>query len=270
MLEINNFESIRISLASPEAILQWSFGEVTKPETINYRTLKPERDGLFCEKIFGPTRDWECHCGKYRRVRYRGVVCDKCGVTVTRSKVRRERMAHIQLATPVSHIWFVKGAPSRLSLLLDITPRNLERVLYFAAYIVTHVDEEMRDEVRHMLETMYDSMISTLEKGADDKHGQIATTLTHELQKHEDAFEISNADAEKRQLQQDYEAQRTQLEELDEVEELLESVVVVLPDTVTVLVAEFVDVTIVCCALLAVWVTELVVTTAPPVSVGPT
>ena len=114
---------------------------MTKPETINYRTLKPERDGLFCERIFGPTKDWECYCGKYKRVRYKGIICDKCGVEVTRAKVRRERMGHIELAAPVSHIWYVKGTPSRLGLLLDISPRNLERVLYFATYIVTTVDE---------------------------------------------------------------------------------------------------------------------------------
>ncbi len=141
MLEVNDFNAVRISLASPEQIRSWSYGEVTKPETINYRTLKPEKDGLFCEKIFGPTKDFECYCGKYKRVRYKGIVCDKCGVEVARSKVRRERMGHIELASPVAHIWFVKGTPSRLGLLLDISPRNLERVLYFAQYIITHVDE---------------------------------------------------------------------------------------------------------------------------------
>ena len=135
--ELNNFESIQISLASPEKILEWSHGEVTKPETINYRTLKPERDGLFCEKIFGPMKDWECHCGKYKRIRYKGIVCDRCGVEVTKAKVRRERMGHIKLAAPVSHIWYFKGIPSRMGLCLDITPRNLEKVLYFASYIVT-------------------------------------------------------------------------------------------------------------------------------------
>ena len=135
--ELNNFESIKISLASPEKILEWSHGEVTKPETINYRTLKPERDGLFCERIFGPMKDWECHCGKYKRIRYKGIVCDRCGVEVTKAKVRRERMGHIKLAAPVSHIWYFKGIPSRMGLCLDITPRNLEKVLYFAAYIVT-------------------------------------------------------------------------------------------------------------------------------------
>ena len=144
MLEVNNFNAIRISLASPEQIRDWSSGEVTKPETINYRTLKPEKDGLFDERIFGPTKDWECYCGKYKRIRYKGIICDKCGVEVTRAKVRRERMGHIQLASPVSHIWYFKGTPSRLGLLLDISPRNLERILYFALYIVNHVDEEAR------------------------------------------------------------------------------------------------------------------------------
>jgi DNA-directed RNA polymerase subunit beta' len=136
MFELNNFDSIKIGLASPEKIREWSRGEVKKPETINYRTLKPERDGLFCERIFGPQKDWECHCGKYKRIRYKGIVCDRCGVEVTRSKVRRERMGHIELAAPVSHIWYFKGIPSRIGLMLDMSPRSLERVLYFAAYIV--------------------------------------------------------------------------------------------------------------------------------------
>ncbi len=136
MLDVNNFDSMRIALASPEQIREWSKGEVKKPETINYRTLKPEREGLFCEKIFGPTKDWECHCGKYKRVRYKGVVCDRCGVEVTRSKVRRERMGHIELAAPVSHIWYFKGIPSRMGLILDMSPRALEKVLYFASYVV--------------------------------------------------------------------------------------------------------------------------------------
>ena len=139
-----SFNAIRISVASPDQVLSWSHGEVTKPETINYRTLRPEKDGLFCERIFGPAKDWECFCGKYKRIRYRGVVCDRCGVEVTRSKVRRERMGHIRLASPVAHIWFSKGTPSRLGLLLDLSPRNLERVLYFAQYIVVSVDEEAR------------------------------------------------------------------------------------------------------------------------------
>ena len=130
------FDSIKIGLASPEKIHEWSRGEVKKPETINYRTLKPERDGLFCERIFGPTKDWECHCGKYKRIRYKGVVCDRCGVEVTKAKVRRERMGHIELAAPVSHIWYFKGIPSRMGLILSMSPRALEKVLYFASYVV--------------------------------------------------------------------------------------------------------------------------------------
>jgi DNA-directed RNA polymerase subunit beta' len=152
MLEVNNFNAIRISLASPEQIRDWSKGEVTKPETINYRTLRPEKDGLFDERIFGPSRDWECYCGKYKRIRYKGIICDKCGVEVTRAKVRRERMGHIQLASPVSHIWYFKGTPSRLGILLDISPRNLERILYFALYIVTWVDEDARARLLQQLD----------------------------------------------------------------------------------------------------------------------
>jgi DNA-directed RNA polymerase subunit beta' len=144
LIDINDFDAIRIGLASSKQIRDWSSGEVTKPETINYRTLKPERDGLFCERIFGPTKDWECYCGKYKRVRYKGIICERCGVEVTRQKVRRERMGHIDLAAPVSHIWFFKGVPSRIGYLLDIAPRELEKVLYFAASIVTAVDNEAR------------------------------------------------------------------------------------------------------------------------------
>ena len=136
MLEANNFKALKIGIASPEKIRSWSYGEVSKPETINYRTLKPERDGLFCEKIFGPTRDYECSCGKYKRLRYKNIVCDRCGVEVTSSKVRRERMGHIELATPVSHIWYVKGVPSYIAVCLDMSPRDLEEVIYFVSYVV--------------------------------------------------------------------------------------------------------------------------------------
>ena len=155
MLDVNEFDSMRIGLASPEKILEWSHGEVKKPETINYRTLKPERDGLFCERIFGPTKDWECHCGKYKRIRYKGVVCDRCGVEVTRAKVRRERMGHIKLATPVSHIWYFKGIPSRMGLILDISPRSLEKVLYFASYIVLDPGDTPLSKQQLMTETEY-------------------------------------------------------------------------------------------------------------------
>src|SRR5712692_5172418 len=165
MLEVNDFNAIRISLASPEQIRGWSYGEVTKPETINYRTLKPEKDGLFCERIFGPTKDWECYCGKYKRVRFKGIVCYKCGVEVARSKVRRERMGHIELASPVSHIWYFKGTPSRIGLLLDLSPRNLERILYFALYVITHVDEEMRQ--RELMR--FDEELAQLEQNLDGR-----------------------------------------------------------------------------------------------------
>ncbi|HQT94966.1 MAG TPA: DNA-directed RNA polymerase subunit beta', partial [Thermoanaerobaculaceae bacterium] len=152
---INDFDAIRVSLASPEKIRSWSHGEVTKPETINYRTFKPERDGLFCARIFGPVTDWECLCGKYKRMKHRGVVCDKCGVEVTRSKVRRERMGHIELAAPVSHVWFFKGLPSRIGQLLDITMRELERVLYFEAYVVIDPGDTTLEEKQVLSEEQY-------------------------------------------------------------------------------------------------------------------
>ena len=158
MMEFNVFESIKIGLASPEQIMEWSHGEVKKPETINYRTLKPERDGLFCERIFGPQKDWECHCGKYKRIRYKGKICDRCGVEVTRSKVRRERMGHIELAAPVSHIWYFKGIPSRMGLILDISPRQLEKVLYFASYIVTNPGKAPLEYKQFLSEKEYREM----------------------------------------------------------------------------------------------------------------
>ena len=169
MFELNNFESIKIALASPEKIRQWSRGEVKKPETINYRTLKPEKDGLFCERIFGPQKDWECHCGKYRRVRYKGVVCDRCGVEVTKSKVRRERMGHIELAAPMSHIWYFKGIPSRMGLLLDMSPRSLEKILYFASYVVVDPGETGLNEKQLLTEKEY--------RTAVDKYGYNTFTV---------------------------------------------------------------------------------------------
>lgn len=150
-----NFDRIRIKLASPEKIAEWSHGEVTKPETINYRTYNPERDGLFCEKIFGPTKDWECACGKYKRMRYKGLVCEKCEVEVTRAKVRRERMGHIALASPVAHIWYSKGTPNKMSLIIGLSPKELESVLYFARYAVTHSEEEALEVGRILTEKEY-------------------------------------------------------------------------------------------------------------------
>ncbi len=182
VLDVNNFDAIRISLASPEAIRSWSYGEVTKPETINYRTLKPEHGGLFCERIFGPTKDWECYCGKYKRIRHAGTVCDKCGVEVTRAKVRRERMGHIELAAPVAHIWYVKGTPSRLGLLLDITPRNLERVLYFASYLVTQVDEAAREEAIQEVRDVAEAEMDELRAEAQALLDEIAETVGRDVE----------------------------------------------------------------------------------------
>jgi len=145
-ITILDFKSLKILLASKEDIMNWSYGEVTKPETINYRTLRPEKDGLFDERIFGPTKDWECYCGKYKRIRNRGIICDKCGVEVTLSRVRRERMGHITLAAAVSHVWFFKGSSSSLSLILDMSQKNLESVIYYASYLVTEIDEDKKKQ----------------------------------------------------------------------------------------------------------------------------
>jgi len=165
VLDVNFFDEMRIGLATADDIRQWSHGEVKKPETINYRTLKPEKDGLFCEKIFGPTRDWECYCGKYKRVRFKGIICERCGVEVTRAKVRRERMGHIELAAPVTHIWYFKGVPSRLGYLLDLAPKDLEKIIYFAAYLITTVDHE----ARHRDLSTVEAQISVERQRVEDK-----------------------------------------------------------------------------------------------------
>ncbi len=157
--KVEDFSAVRLKLASPAEILEWSCGEVTKPETINYRTQRPEKDGLFCEKIFGPTKDWECYCGKYKRIRYKGIVCDKCGVEVTKSIVRRERMGYIKLAVPVAHIWFLRGVPSSIGLVLDMSIINLEKVVYFASYLITEVNEEERSVVADQIEAEYKSKV---------------------------------------------------------------------------------------------------------------
>jgi DNA-directed RNA polymerase subunit beta' len=196
VLDVNFFDELRIGLATGDDIRAWSHGEVKKPETINYRTLKPERDGLFCEKIFGPTRDWECYCGKYKRVRYKGIICERCGVEVTRSKVRRERMGHIELAAPVAHIWYFKGVPSRLSLLLDIAPKDLDKVIYFAAYMVTEVDEEARHRDLSSLETKIGMSKKQLENRRDDEINKRQEKLEEDLAKLEEAG--SKADVKKK------------------------------------------------------------------------
>jgi DNA-directed RNA polymerase subunit beta' len=214
MLEVNNFNAIRISLASPEKIIEWSHGEVTKPETINYRTLKPERDGLFCERIFGPQKDWECYCGKYKRVRYKGTICDKCGVEVTRSRVRRERMGHIALASPVSHVWYVKGTPSRLGLLLDISPRNLERVLYFASYIVTDVNEDERERQITQLEGDAERRMADVIERALTRKTEVQEGLQDEIAEimESDKLNRTELDTHKKAVKKDIDAKRRKLE----------------------------------------------------------
>ncbi len=182
------FDAIKIGIASPDMIRSWSYGEVKKPETINYRTLKPERDGLFCERIFGPTKDWECHCGKYKKIRYKGKICDRCGVEVTKAKVRRERMGHIELAAPVSHIWYFKGIPSRMGLLLDITPRILEKVLYFGAYIVTDPGDTPLDKCQILSEREYRDM---REKYEDDFDAGMGAEAIKKLLQQIDCEELS-------------------------------------------------------------------------------
>ncbi len=177
MIDINNFDAIEIGLASSKQIRAWSSGEVTKPETINYRTLKPEKDGLFCERIFGPTKDWECYCGKYKRVRYKGIVCERCGVEVTRSKVRRERMGHVDLAAPVSHIWFFKGVPSRIGYLLDMAPKELEKVLYFAASMVTWIDDEARERDTEQLEGEVNKVLDSLAAEKEERVLELRESL---------------------------------------------------------------------------------------------
>jgi DNA-directed RNA polymerase subunit beta' len=177
MIDINNFDAIEIGLAASKQIRSWSSGEVTKPETINYRTLKPEKDGLFCERIFGPTKDWECYCGKYKRVRYKGIVCERCGVEVTRSKVRRERMGHIDLAAPVSHIWFFKGVPSRIGYLLDMAPKELEKVLYFAASMVTWVDDDAREKDTKKLEKEVNKLLDAYAQEKEERLKELDESL---------------------------------------------------------------------------------------------
>ena len=182
MIDINNFDAISIGLASSKQIRSWSSGEVTKPETINYRTLKPEKDGLFCERIFGPTKDWECYCGKYKRVRYKGIVCERCGVEVTRSKVRRERMGHVDLAAPVSHIWFFKGVPSRIGYLIDMAPKELEKVLYFAASMVTWVDDEARQKDIPSLEKEVQKIIDSYEAEREERVLELRESLDRRVE----------------------------------------------------------------------------------------
>ncbi|WP_372730045.1 DNA-directed RNA polymerase subunit beta' [Nocardioides sp.] len=222
MLDVNFFDQLQIGLATAEDIRGWSHGEVKKPETINYRTLKPERDGLFCEKIFGPTRDWECYCGKYKRVRFKGIICERCGVEVTRSKVRRERMGHIELAAPVTHIWYFKGVPSRLGYLLDLAPKDLEKVIYFAAYMITSVDEEARHNDLSSLENKVGLERERLEKRRDQSLEDRTKKLEEDLATLE--AEGAKADARRkvrdgaeREMKQLRDRAQREIDRLDEV-----------------------------------------------------
>jgi len=208
LLDVTEFDELRIGLANAEDIRNWSHGEVKKPETINYRTLKPEKDGLFCEKIFGPTRDWECYCGKYKRVRFKGIICERCGVEVTRSKVRRERMGHIELAAPVTHIWFFKGVPSRLGYLLDLAPKDLEKVIYFAAYMITSVDEEARQEDLPNLQNEIDVERKEIEDRRDNEINDRSVRLESDLAQLE--ADGARADA-KRKVRDSAEREMTQI-----------------------------------------------------------
>ena len=222
MLDVNVFDELRIGLATADEVRAWSHGEVKKPETINYRTLKPEKDGLFCEKIFGPTRDWECYCGKYKRVRFKGIICERCGVEVTRSKVRRERMGHIELAAPVTHIWYFKGVPSRLGYLLDLAPKDLEKVIYFAAYMITWVDEEGRHEDLPSLQNEIDLEKQEITKKRDLDIAQRGERLEADLAELE--AEGAKADA-RRKVKDSAEREMAQLrkradQELDRVEQV--------------------------------------------------
>ena len=222
MLDVNFFDELRIGLATADDIRQWSYGEVKKPETINYRTLKPEKDGLFCEKIFGPTRDWECYCGKYKRVRFKGIICERCGVEVTRAKVRRERMGHIELAAPVTHIWYFKGVPSRLGYLLDLAPKDLEKIIYFAAYVITSVDTEMR---HNELSTLEAEMVVEKKAVEDQRDADLearAQKLEADMKELEDEGAKSDVkrkvrDGGEREMRQLRDRAQRELDRLDEI-----------------------------------------------------
>ena len=206
MLDVNYFDELRIALATADQVRAWSNGEVKKPETINYRTLKPEKDGLFCERIFGPTRDWECHCGKYKRVRFKGIICERCGVEITRSKVRRDRMGHIELAAPVTHIWYFKGVPSRLGYLLDLAPKDLERIIYFAAYVITRVDEDRRHKDLPGIESEIGAEKKDLEATRDDDVKKRLNELEDRLKELEaEGAKGAQLSAAKREAQRDVE-----------------------------------------------------------------
>src|SRR5882757_3240216 len=214
-----SFSAIRISLASPEKIREWSHGEVKKPETINYRTFKPERDGLFCERIFGPVKDWECACGRYKKIKYKGIVCERCGVEVTRSKVRRERMGHVELAAPVCHIWYLKGVPSPLSLILDISPRLLEKVIYFASFIIIDIDQdqiqELLPEVRRFVEVEKMHLQLGMRELEEESLSRLAEDMKNNGDEYDESYVRERSKAVNDRIKAEYRDSDDRLKDLD-------------------------------------------------------
>ncbi|MCD4705510.1 DNA-directed RNA polymerase subunit beta', partial [bacterium] len=224
LIKTTDFEAIRLRLASPKVIHDWSYGEILRPETINYRTQKPEKDGLFCEKIFGPSKDWECYCGKYKKIRYKGIICDKCGVEVTRSIVRRERMGHIDLAAPVSHIWFLRSVPSRVGSLLGLSPSILEKIIYFANFIVTNVDQELKQKVLEELKQEYKEKKKKISKKKQSEIQEIkSNTKKDDKAREKQIAELIKAkDEEMDELDEIFAASEKELKELKEMKILTE------------------------------------------------
>ena len=226
MPDVNVFDKIRIGIASGEDILSWTHGEVKKPETINYRTFRPERDGLFCEKIFGPVKDWECSCGRYKKIKYKGIVCERCGVEVTRSKVRRERMGHVELAAPVCHIWYLKGVPSPLSLILDISPRLLEKVIYFASFIIIDINKELIDEmlpeIKGGVEQEKAGILMQMRELEEESLGRFATELIENPDDYfDESFVRERAKAVNDRIKAEYRDADDRLKDLDIAVEIL-------------------------------------------------
>ncbi|RYZ93229.1 MAG: DNA-directed RNA polymerase subunit beta', partial [Proteobacteria bacterium] len=225
MADTSLFDKIRIGIASPEDIASWSKGEVKKPETINYRTFKPERDGLFCERIFGPTKDWECSCGRYKKIKFKGIVCERCGVEVTRSKVRRERMGHVDLAAPVCHIWYLKGVPSPLSLLLDISPRLLEKVIYFASFIIIDIDSEriadLLPEIRTAVEKEKVKLMQEMRDLEEESLHRFTADLNNNRDEYDELYARERAKAVNDRIKAEYRDADERLKDLDVAVEIL-------------------------------------------------
>src|SRR5690242_3151762 len=219
MTDVSSFDKIRIGIASPLDMRNWSYGEVKKPETINYRTFKPERDGLFCERIFGPVKDWECHCGRYKKVKFKGIICDRCGVEVTRSKVRRERMGHVELAAPVCHIWYLKGVPSPLSLILDISPRLLEKVIYFASFIIIDIEgeaiAELLPEIRLAVEDEKANLMLQMRELEEESFTRFADDLNNNREEYDEMFARERAKAVNDRIKAEYRDADDRLKDLD-------------------------------------------------------